>query len=181
MGWKWLAGLTALVMVGAWGLASLQPPPPPPPPKPPETHGRMEGLSLTEIVDGDKRWVLEAQKADFDKDHLEVKISRVKVEFFGPQEHVAVKAEGGLFNTKSRVLTLRGLVEMERGELRIKTGLVVYDPGSRMLLAPEEVLLTDPFLRVQGKGLKVDLAEKKMVMAQHRLTEVKVKEGMLKR
>ena len=141
----------------------------------------MEGLALTEIVEGDKRWLLEAKHADFDKDQLEVKISGVKVEFFGPGEHVSVKADEGLFNTKTRVLTLKGQVEMARGEMRIKTGLATYEPGSRVLSAPEDVLLTDPTLRVQGKGLRVDLADKKLVLAQHRLTEVKVKEGMLKR
>ena len=61
------------------------------------------------------------------------------------------------------------------------TDLATYEPGSRVLTAPEDVLLTEPTLRVQGKGLKVELVEKKLVLAQHRLTEVKVQEGMLKR
>jgi LPS export ABC transporter protein LptC len=141
----------------------------------------METLSLTEVQDGDKRWVLEAQHADFNKDQLEVKISGVKVEFFGPEEHFKVKADEGLFHTKTRVLTLKGHVEMERGEMRIQTGLAVYEPGSRVLTAPEDVILADPSLRVQGKGLQVDLTAKKLVMAQHRLTEIKVQEGMLKK
>jgi hypothetical protein len=53
----------------------------------------MEVLSLTEIQEGDKRWVLEAQHADFNKDQLQVSLSGVKVEFFGPGEHVKVKAD----------------------------------------------------------------------------------------
>ena len=171
-----------LVIVGAWGLSELNRPAPPPP-KPPAAAApaRMEGLSLTEVQDGDKRWVLEAKHADFHKDQLEVSISGVKVEFFGPGEHVKVKADEGLYNTKTKFLTLKGDVEMERGDLLIKTNLATYEPGSRVLSAPADVIMTDPTLRVQGKGLRVDLAEKKLVLAQHRLTEIKVQEGMLKR
>jgi LPS export ABC transporter protein LptC len=135
----------------------------------------MEGLSLTEIQEGDRRWVLSAQKADFRQEQLEVSITGVGVEFFGPGEHIRVKADEGLFHTKTRVLTLKGQVEMQRGELLIKTGLAIYQPNERFLLAPEEVVLTEPNLKVRGKGLKVELAHKRLVLAQHQLTEIKPK------
>src|SRR5271157_2758390 len=116
LGWPWLAGLAGLavlVVLGAWGLSELNAPPPPPPkPPPPEAPSRMETLSLTEIVEGDKRWVLAGKHADFDKEKDQVKISGVKVDFFGPGEHMTVKGDEGLFNTKTRVLTLIGNVEM---------------------------------------------------------------------
>jgi LPS export ABC transporter protein LptC len=182
LGWPWLASLAVLVIVGAWGLSELNrpaPPPPPPPTAPAPSH--METLSLTEVQDGDKRWVLEAKHADFHNDPVEVEISGVKVEFFGPDENVKVKADEGLYNTKTKFLTLKGHVEMERGDMIIKTNLATYEPGSRVLTAPEDVLLTEPTLRVQGKGLQVWVAEKKLVLAQHRLTEVKVPEGILKK
>ncbi len=183
LGRKGLVGLVVLLGLGLWGLWGLiQPPPPPPPPPPTETApSRMETLSLTEIVDGDKRWVLEAQKADFHKEQEAVSITGVKVEFFGTGEHVKVRADEGLFQTKTRVLTLTGRVEMERGVLVVKTEKATYEPASRVLTAPDDVLLTEPTLRVQGKGLRVWVAEKRLLLAQHRLTEVKVQEGTWKR
>jgi LPS export ABC transporter protein LptC len=182
LGWQWLAGLALLLGLSAWGLSELNhPPPPPPPPAPTAAPARMETLSLTEIQEGDKRWVLEAQHADFNKDQLQVSLSGVRVEFFGPGEHLKVRADKGLFQTKTRVLTLKGQVELERGDLRITTNLATYEPGDRVLVAPEDVVLSDPTLRIQGKGLRVELAEKKLVLTQHRLTEVKVQEGLLKR
>lgn len=182
LSWPWLTGLALLVIVGAWGLSELnRPAPPPPPPPAPPAPSRMETLSLTEVQEGDKRWVLEGKHADFNKERDEVSISGVKVEFFGPGEHVKVKANEGLFLTKTRFLTLKGQVELQRGEMLIKTDLATYEPGSRVLVAPEDVVLSEPTLRVQGKGLRVWLAEKKLVLTQHRLTEVKVQEGMLKR
>ena len=75
-----------LVGVGAWGLSELnRPAPPPPQPPAAAAPSRMEGLSLTEIQDGDRRWVLEAKQADFHKDQVEVSISGVKVEFLRPR------------------------------------------------------------------------------------------------
>lgn len=169
-------GLVVLAL-GAWGLWGRRPPPPPAKPQAAaEAKSRMEGLSLTEIVDGDKRWVLEAKKADFHKDQMEVSISGVGVEFFGPGEHIRVRADEGLFHTKTRVLTLRGQVEMQRGDMVIKTSEATYQPSERLLLAPEEVTLTEPNLRVRGKDLTVELAQKRLVLAQHQLTEYKPKD-----
>lgn len=174
-GWKWLLGLLLLVGLGSWALWGRTPPPPPPKPVPAaEAPAHMETISLTEIQEGDKRWVLEAQKADFHKDRKEISISGVQVEFFGrPEEHIFVKAQEGLLHTKTRVLTLKGEVELKSGETLIKTSIATYQPGDRVLLAPEDVTLEGPRVRVQGKGLRVELAQKKLFLAQHRLTQMK--------
>jgi LPS export ABC transporter protein LptC len=180
-GWRkflGLAGLMMLVALGAWGLYEWSRPAPPPPPKPQakeKAPARMETLALTEIQEGNKRWTLDAQSADFLKDKMEVRIKGVKVAFFGgPDKVIKVTAQEGVINTKTRVLTLKGQVEMVSGDLRITTDLVTYQPGERLLLAPGEVTLEEPRLKVQGKDLKVKLAEKKLVLAQHHLTQIKV-------
>jgi LPS export ABC transporter protein LptC len=136
----------------------------------------MEGLSLTEIHEGDKTWVLEAKKADFHPDQSTISISGVRVEFFGPGEDIRVQADTGLFNTKTRGLTLEGQVEMKSGDLLIQTRVAIFVPAERVLLAPEEVVITDSGLKVEGKGLRVELAAKKLVIAQHHLTELRVKD-----
>jgi LPS export ABC transporter protein LptC len=142
----------------------------------------METLALTEIQEGDKRWVLEAKTADFLKDRQEIKITGVRVEFYGgPHRIIKVRAQEGLMNTETRVLNLRGQVEMESGALLVKADAATYQPAGRLLLVPEEVTLEDPRARVQGKDLKVYLAEKKLVLAQHRLTMVKVQRMERKR
>jgi LPS export ABC transporter protein LptC len=174
--WPWVLAGLVLLAVGAWGLLRHQPPPPPPRAATQAQPPRMEGLSLTEIHEGDKTWVLEAKQADFHPDQTTVSITGVRVEFFGPGEDIRVKAEAGLFNTKTRVLTLKGQVEMQRGELLVKTSLATYIPAERALLAPEEVVITEPGLKVEGKGLRVELAAKKLVIAQHHFTELQVKD-----
>jgi LPS export ABC transporter protein LptC len=179
--WSWLALLVVLVGSGAWGLEELnRPAPPPPKPPPAAAQSRMETLSLTEIQDGDKRWVLEGKKADISKDQGLVNLTGVRVEFFGPGEHLKVKADEGLFHTKTRILTLIGHVEMEQGDLLVKTSIATYDPNARVLFSPEQVILSNPTLRIQGKGLRVWLAEKRLVLSQHQETEVKIQKGAWK-
>jgi LPS export ABC transporter protein LptC len=176
---KWVWGLGIIVILGlaAWGFLSPRTPSAPPPqPAASVKNPRMEGLSLTEIQEGDKRWVLEAKKADFHPDKMTISISGVRVEFFGPGEDIRVKADEGLFHTKTRVLTLRGHVEMKRGDLLIKTAEATYIPDQRVLLAPREVTIHEPRLTVTGKELRVELAAKKLIMAQHQITEVKVRD-----
>jgi len=174
--WLWVLGVMVILGVGAWGLWGRRPPPPAPKPVATAQLPHMEGLSLTEIHEGDKTWVLEAKKADFHPERDTISISGVRVEFFGAGEDIRVKAEAGLFNTKTRVLTLEGQVEMKRGDLRITTSEATYVPTERALLAPEHVVITEPGLRVEGRGLRVELAGKKLVMAQHHLTEFQVKD-----
>ena len=174
--WLWVLGVMVFLGVGAWGLWGQRPPSPPPKPAAAAQPPRMEGLSLTEIHEGDKTWVLEAKKADFHPEQDTVSISGVRVEFFGPGEDVRVKADAGLFNTKTRVLTLNGQVEMRRGDLLVTTSEATYLPDERALLAPEHVVITEPGLKVEGRGMRVELAAKKLVMAQHHLTELQVKD-----
>lgn len=180
-GWPWLLAVLVVVGLGAWGLRELtRPAAPPPQPPPAETRSRMQALSLTEIQEGDKRWVLKGQKADISNDQERVRVSGVQVEFLGPGEHVKVKADEGLFNTKTRVLTLSGNVELQQGDLKVDTGAATYEPTDRLLVAPGEVVLSQPTLRVRGKGLRVWLAEKRLVLTQHQLTEIQVPEGAWK-
>jgi LPS export ABC transporter protein LptC len=171
-----MLGLPLLAAAAAAAVWALRPEPPPAPkPAPPESEARMETLALTEIQEGDKRWVLEAKTADFLKDRQEIKITGVRVEFYGGQDKIIkVRAEEGLVHTVTRVLSLRGNVEMESGNLRVTTAAATYQPGGRLLLAPEDVTLENLRAKVQGKDLKVYLAERRLVLAQHRLTKVKV-------
>jgi LPS export ABC transporter protein LptC len=174
--WLWVWGIVVILGVGAWGLWGHRAPPPSPKPVAAVAPPRMEGLSLTEIHEGDKTWVLEAKKADFHPAQNTVSISGVRVEFFGPGEDIRVKADAGLFNTKTRVLTLTGQVEMRRGDLVVTTSEATFLPAERVLVAPEHVVITEPGLKVEGRGLRVELAAKKLVMAQHHLTEFLVKD-----
>jgi len=134
----------------------------------------METLAMTEIPEGGKRWVLEGLKADYHKERLEIAVTEVKVVFYEESgEPIYVKAREGVFNTKTRVMTLRGDVVMDRGDFHVTTSLAIYKPDEKVLVAPEDVVMETPRIKVTGKDLRVKTAEKKLILAQHRLTEIK--------
>lgn len=165
----------------AWGLWVYFTPAPPPPPKTPaEKKAKMESLSLTEIKEGGKHWVLDAKKAEYLKDRDEIRIQGIYLEFYGPhQEIVTLRAREGLVHTKTRDLTIKGEVELTRGDLTIRTEVVRYLPQERALVAPEEVVLEGPRTKVAGKDLRIDLTNKRLILKHHHKTEVKLKKGLM--
>jgi lipopolysaccharide export system protein LptC len=173
-----LAGLLLVAGLAIWGLWGRRSPPPPPPPQTaPEVPARpkMESLSLTEVEAGGKRWTLEAQSAEYLKDRDEIRINDIQVEFFGERERaLSLSCQEGLIHTKTRVLTLKGEVVLKDGDLTITTGLVRYLPKERVLIAPEGVVMESPRVKVQGKDLRVELAEKRLTLTHHQSTEVKM-------
>ncbi len=183
-GLKLPAAMMGLILLAALGLIACgSSAPPPPPPKAPETgqtQAKMERFHLTEVQDGVKRWVLEADKADFLKDRMEIQISGIHVEFSGyAGGPLHLSCQEGLVNTQSRVLTLRGQVQLEAGDLRLTTNLLTYQPKERAIVAPEEVMVEGPRLTIKGKGLHLDLVNRKIQLSEHQGTQVKIGKGGL--
>ncbi len=182
---SWLASLTTrpfrllavLALMGGlgWGtyhLVGRRPLPPPPPDPKPATHV-MKGLSLTEVQDGVKRWVLEANTADYRQEEHLIHLTGIYLEFYGDNDRVvSLSCQNGLVDTKTRSLMLKDHVEVSEGDHKITTDLVRYQSQQRLLEAPHEVVLETPRLRVEGRNLTIYLSSRRLVLNQHRLTEV---------
>ncbi len=172
-------GLIGLAAAGLWWY-STPAPPAPQPVAAPEKKAQMESLSLTEIEKGDKRWLLNASKAEYLRDRNEIRIEDIHLEFYGPEEEVIyVRAREGLVNTKERDLALKGEVTLKKGDFTIRAPEVRYVAKERALVAPEEIVLTGPGTEISGKDLYIDLAGKHLVLKEHRMTKLMVKKGLL--
>lgn len=140
----------------------------------------MEGLSLTEIEKGGKRWVLDAKKAEYLKNRDEIWVEEIYLEFYGPKEEVIyLRAREGVVNTRKRDLVLKGGVEIERGDLSIRTPEVRYLPEERALAASQEVVLEGPRIRIAGQDLLIDLKTRRLALRKHQSTELKLERGLL--
>ena len=175
-----LLGLLGLTAGGLWWHLRPAPPPPAQPVTSPEKKAQMESLSLTEIEKGDKRWLLNAARAEYLRDRDEIHIRDIHLEFYGPdQEIIFLQAQEGLVYTKKRDLALKGEVILKKGDFTVRTPEVRYLHKERALVAPEEVILEGPRALVSGKGLHIDLAQKRLVLRAHRMTKLKLEKGLL--
>jgi len=177
--WIFASGAVLAVLFLAIGLAWLfKPAPPPPKPAPPrENDSRIKTLSLNEVQEGTKKWTLMAQWAEFRRERDEIMMRDVKVDFFEkPGQRLHLRSDTGLVHTKTRVLEFKGRVVFEIDDMTIKTETATYNPGERVVVAPGEVTIEGPKLLVEGKGVKVFLAEKRLVFSEHRSTTLKVAE-----
>lgn len=176
-----VAGLVLLVGLTAWGLWPWRPPAPPPSPPPAHSEApppsKMESLSLIEVENGGKRWVLDAKSAEYLKDRDEIRIKDINLEFFGEGgRKILLSCQEGLINTKAKTLRLEGQVILQDGALTIRTDTVRYDPKERILVAPAEVVLEGPRAKVLGKDLRVELSHRRLALAQHQRTEIRMGE-----
>lgn len=138
----------------------------------------MEGLSLNEIQDGVTRWNLEAKSARYLQDRGEIELTDLSLEFFGEGGRVIrVSCREGWVEMHTRALTLSGEVTVSDGEVTVTTDLVRYLPQERQLVAPQEVTVTTPRLTVQGRDLSIFVAKRRLVLKEHRLTEIRGLEG----
>ena len=93
-------------------------PPVSPPTIAPEKQGEMQEIRLTEIQDGEKKWVLTAANADYLKDKDRIYINKVWVEVFGKDnDNVIITGDSGFIGIKSRDLTLEGNVQAKTAGL----------------------------------------------------------------
>ncbi len=148
---------------------------PSPPTIAPEKQGEMKEIRLTEIQEGEKKWVLTAAEADYLKDKDRIHINKVWVEIFGKNnDNVIITGESGFIDIKSRDLTLEGSVRAQSADYEFTSELVRYDPKNRVLSAPGPVKVQGPRLYVEGKGMTIDLRQKKLDIAEHTVTKLHV-------
>ncbi|MGQ9920702.1 MAG: LPS export ABC transporter periplasmic protein LptC [Desulfobacca sp.] len=150
--------------------------PPAPPPLAPEKQGEMQEILLTEIQEGDKKWVLRAANADFVREKDRIVLSRVWVEIFGLEGgSLIITGDTGSIGIKSRDLTLTGNVQATGPDYTFASAEVHYHPQTRILSAPGPITLESPHLSVEGRNLTVDLKTHKLELAQHDKTQLRLR------
>jgi LPS export ABC transporter protein LptC len=150
-----------------------------PPPLAAEKQGEMREIRLTEIQGGDKKWVLQADNADYIKDKDRILLSRVEVEIYGQDgSTMTITADAGLIGIKSRDLTLKGNVQAKSADYTFTGEEVHYDPHTRTLTAPGPVKLAGARLVVEGRDLTVDLKQNRLNLAQHTKTRLRPSGGL---
>jgi LPS export ABC transporter protein LptC len=145
----------------------------------PEKQGEMEKVKLTEIQDGVKKWVLNADSADYLKDKDKIYLTNVRVEVFGKDsdkttDDIIITGDSGHIGVQSRDLTLVGNARAQTAQYEFSSDLVHYDPKTRIITAPGPIKVQGPRLYTEGKNMTVDLKVNKILLATHTITKLQV-------
>ncbi|MFP3868336.1 MAG: LPS export ABC transporter periplasmic protein LptC [Desulfobacteraceae bacterium] len=181
---KWIrrALLLTVAAVLAWGLWTLIKPQSsrkavPPPTAAPEEPAQMKEIRLTEIEEGDRKWILVAKEADYLKDENLIRLTGVEVEVFWEEEgNIILTGNSGYINTKTRQLTLEGEVQARLEDYRFNAPRVSYIPKERALVATGAVEIEGPQIEVEGRNLRIALDKKKLVLKEHLSTRWRLSE-----
>lgn len=166
-------GRGLIVLVGCLCLAGAAAPAPPAPvtPIPPGSQAQMDEIRFTEIQEGEKKWELVAQRADYLKDQEIIRLTRVQVDILARDgQNIKLQGDQADIHIKSRQLTVTGNVRAQVDDYVAVTSQVIYHPKERQLVAPEDVTLEGPRLAITGRHLTVDLLNKKMLLQKHTQT-----------
>ncbi len=166
----------AVSLANVWGSEGG---PPAAPPLAPEKQAEMKEIRLMETQDGEKKWLLKADHADYVRDRDRIVLTRVWVEIYGPAgDTMVISSDAGSIGVKTRDLQLAGNVRARTADYEFTGPEVHYDPQSRILTAPGPVKLEGPRILVEGQDLTVDLKNHKLALARHQQTRMRLAGGL---
>lgn len=120
----------------------------------------LTDLHYTHNEDGQKRWVLDAKSAEYQRQSQLVSLAALHVDFFdaGPFAELNVTAGQGTLDQNTNRIELWEHVEVtsSRGD-NLTTERLNYNEQARRLSTEEPLVYQGPGLKVTGVGLDVDI------------------------
>lgn len=127
---------------------------------PKEIDLALQDLHYTQNEDGQRRWTLDADKAEYLKESSTARLEAVNLTYYRTQSFgdVHVKAERGALDQDSRELDVWGDVVLttERQE-QFFTDRLHYSDQQRRLSTEDNVRIVTPRLELTGTGMQVDI------------------------
>lgn len=120
----------------------------------------LQNLHYTQNEDGQRRWTLDADKAEYLKESSTARLEEVRLVYYKTQSFgdVHLKAERGELAQDSRELDVWGNVVLttERQETFF-TDRLHYSDQQRRLSTESNIRVVSPRLELTGTGLQVDV------------------------
>ncbi len=134
---------------------------------PDEIDLALENLHYTQNEEGRKRWTLDADKAEYQRDSSQVTLSKVKLSFFqaGQFGNIELTADQGLLEQVTRQVDVWGDVVLtsDNGE-QLFTERLHYDDQTRRLSTEEPIRFLSPQSELTGTGLQIDIDQGRLLV-----------------
>jgi LPS export ABC transporter protein LptC len=124
-----------------------------------DTKMNLEKVHFVEDKGGKKTWELEAQSVQQYEDQNLLVLRDVKVTVYTKEgRSFVISGREGRVNQDSKDAELSGNVTLTSSDgYRLRTQSVAYDHQARRVTTPDPVEIQGDQLRVQGKGMVVDM------------------------
>lgn len=127
----------------------------------------LENLHYTQNEDGQRRWTLDADTAEYQRDSSLAKLEVVKLLFYraGQFGDITLQADHGQFAPDARQIDIWGHVILitERGD-KLYTERLHYDDQARQLRTEDPIRVLSPELELTGTGLQIDIDQGRMLV-----------------
>lgn len=120
----------------------------------------LDQLHYTHNENGQRSWILDADKAEYLREQSQAALDKVRLQFFNAGEagDIQLEAEHGLLQQETRQVDVWGqvVVKSARGE-QLFTERLHYDDQSRRLTTAEPVRIVAKQMELTGTGLQIDI------------------------
>ncbi|WP_321369917.1 LPS export ABC transporter periplasmic protein LptC [uncultured Desulfuromusa sp.] len=120
----------------------------------------LENLHYTQNEEGQRRWTLDADKAEYQRDSSLAKLDAVKLLFYSTEEFgdINLRADQGQLDQEKRQVDVWGnvILETKRGE-QLFTERLHYDDQARQLNTEDSIRFLSPQMELTGVGLQIDI------------------------
>ena len=125
---------------------------------------KLERVHYQETHEGIKEWEVEAASAVYYKEDQMVLLEKVKATFFGKDGgNYILLAEKGRFNIKNKIIEGFGGVQLKASDgYLLHTQTVKYESSQREIRTTDAVFLEGPDIRIEGKGLVVEVERQRL-------------------
>ena len=125
-----------------------------------ESKKAIKNFTLVETEGDQKKWVMEAESAEFKEIDAEqvIQIKKFKVYFYEDnQQQATLEAQEGIYNKNTERLITYGKVDIEAEEKTIVTKNVIWDPQRKLFVTDEEVFIKTADGVLRGKGMEATM------------------------
>lgn len=130
----------------------------------PEIDMAMTKLRFSEMEDNAKLWELVADRADYDKEPGQARLSGVRLETFeGKVGGMVVTSDTGSYDEPARIVRMNGKVHaVTRRGMIVDTESAEYRPDSGMLVSDRPVTVVDGRMKLDAVGMNMSLKDEKV-------------------
>ena len=142
----------------------------------------LDRVHYSQNEDGRESWVLDADRAAYQRKEEELALTGVVLTFFNAGRFGEVKlfADGGVLQQQQKLIDLQGNVRIETtsGE-RYRSNVLQYDFARRLVTTDDLISMHSRQIILTGKGMTLDLGQGTLKVHEnvHALLEERQSEG----